>query len=153
VRDTGGECEPDERAGCKSNALAQRGNRIQNRSGRSRQRPAVERSRRRRRSAAAEEARAVGFPFDRPGQPAIDRQHMKRPGLCFVGGARPATEQQTRALMIVLGFDEQLRKRRMREVVVGSGQHDLGVAGDFDFARPITAIGDRQPANFDVVFR
>ena len=40
----------------------------------------------------------------------------------------------------------------MREIVLGTRQHDLRVARDFDLARPIAAIGDRQPPHFHVVF-
>jgi hypothetical protein len=30
----------------------------------------------------------------------------------------------------------------MGEIVLGTCEHDLGVAGDLDFARPVAAVGD-----------
>ena len=41
----------------------------------------------------------------------------------------------------------------MGEIVLGTREHNLGVARDLDLPRPVAAIGDRQPANLHVVFR
>ena len=70
----------------------------------------------------------------------------------FVGRARPAAEQQAGALRIELGLDEQLAERRVREIVLGTRQHDLRVAGDLDLARLRAAVGDRQTPHLHVVF-
>ena len=43
------------------------------------------------------------------------------------------------------------RSPRVRQIVLGPGQHDLGVAGDLHFPRPIAAVGDRQAPDLHVV--
>ena len=100
---------------------------------------------------AAEEVRAIGLPLDGAAEPSVDAEHVKCPGGVSSGAARPPAEEQAGALGIVLGLDEQLAEGRMREIVLGTRQHDLGVARDLDLARPIAVIGDRQPAHLDVV--
>ena len=126
----------DERAGRQPHPVAQRRDRIEHRAGRPGQRPAVERQPVGRRSSAADEARAIGLPFDRAAEPALDargrgtpRRPVRRPLRGRRLNSRPAL------CAIELGFDEQLAERRMREVVFGARQHDFGVAGDFDLAR------------------
>ena len=106
-----------------------------------------------RRPPAAEEPRAIGLPFDGAAEASVDAEHVERPGRRLVGAARAPAEQQAGALRVELGLDEQLAERRVGEVVLGTRQHDLGVAGDLDLARPIAAIGDRQAPHLDVVFR
>ena len=105
------------------------------------------------RSPAAEESRAIGFPLDGAAEPPVDAEHVERPRRRLVGAARPPAEQQAGALRVELGLDEQLAERRVGEIVLGTREHDLGVAGDLDLARPVAAVGDRQPAHLDVVFR
>ena len=138
--------------GRQAHAFAQRGNRIEHRAGRARQRAAVERRRVGRRAAAAEEARAIGLPFDGAAQAPVDAEHVERPDRRLVRAARPPAEEEAGALRVELGLDEQLAERRMREVVLGRCQHHLGIARDLDFARPVAAVGDRQPPHLDVVF-
>ncbi len=121
--------------------------------GGARQRTPVERDRVGGAASAADELGAIGLPFDRSAEPSIDAEHVKGPDGTLVRAARPPAEQQAGVLRVVLGFDEQLPEGRMREVVLRTRQHDLGVAGDFDFARPIAVVGDRQPPDLDVVFR
>ena len=65
--------------------------------------------------------------------------------------ARTATEQKARALGIEFGLDEQLAKRRVSEIVLGTSQHDLGIAGHFDLTGLSAVVGDRQTPYFDVV--
>ncbi len=69
----------------------------------------------------------------------------------LIGRTRPSTEQEARALRIEFGLDEQLAKRRVREVVLGTRQHDLNVAGDLDLPRLRAPVGDRQAPNLHVV--
>ena len=122
--------------GRKADALAQRRNRIEHRAGRAGQRPAVERHRVGRRSAAAEEARAIGLPLDGAAERGPSTPSTWKPTIGdSSAAARPAAEEEAGALRIEFGLDEQLAERRMREVVLGPRQHDLGVAGDLDLAR------------------
>ena len=89
----------------------------------------------RQRAAAAEEPRAIGFPLDRSAQPrTVHAEHVEGDERRFVGGPRPAGEQQARALRVELGLDEQLAEGRVREVVLRARQHDLGVAGHLELA-------------------
>ena len=68
-------------------------------------------------AAAAEEARAIGFPFDRPLRPAFEAQHVERPRRRLLRIARPPMAEQRGAVGQVFGLEEQLAERRMREVV------------------------------------
>ena len=146
--------DADDGARRQPDALAQRADRVEHGAGRARQRAAVEHDRVGRRAAAADEARPIGLPFDRAAQArAVDAEHVEADERRFVGRARPAAEQQAGALRIELGLDEQLAERRVREVVLGTRQHDLGVAGHLDLARLRAAVGDRQPPHLHVVFR
>jgi hypothetical protein len=133
-------------------ASASAGDRIEHGPGRPRERPSLERCRLRRRSSAAEEARAIGFPFDRAAQPSFDAEHVERPARGLVRTPRPPAEQQPRALRVELCFHEELRERRVGEIVLGRRQHDFGVARDLDLPRAIAAVHDRQPPYFHVVF-
>ena len=104
-------------------------------------------------SSATDEARPVRLPFDRSPQASLNAEDMKGPDRHFVGRARPPAEQQPDALRVEFGFDEELAERRVGEIVFGTSQDDLGVTRHFDFARQRSTIDDRQPPDFDVVFR
>ena len=97
-RDAGGERHAHERAGRQAHPIAQRRNRVEHGAGRAGQRAAVERQRVGGRTAAAEEARAIGFPFDR----AASRPSTPSTWNAQVGAssalARPPAEQQAGAL-------------------------------------------------------
>ena len=84
---------------------------------------------------------------------AVNADHVKRHEGRLVGRPRAAAEDETGALRIEFGLDEQLAERWMRQVVLGPCQHDLGVARQLDFARLRAAIGHRQPPHLHVVFR
>ena len=92
-------------------------------------------------AAAAEEPRPVALPLHRALRPTLETEHVHRPGRGLVGGARPATEEQGRGLGEVLGLDEQLGERGVREIVGGGCEHDLGVARHLDLARPVAVVG------------
>ena len=78
-RHAGGETEPHGGARRQPDPLAQADDRIEHDAGRARQRASVER-RGVRRAAAAEEAGAIGLPFDGSLRPALEAQRMERPG-------------------------------------------------------------------------
>ena len=61
--------------------------------------------------------------------------------------------QEGRAVGEILGLEKQLGERRMREVLGGRREHDLHVACDFEFARAVSLVRQRQPPHLDVVFR
>ena len=150
--DAGGEREAHRRARDQPDPLAQAEDRIEHDAGRARQRAAVERGRAVGVAAAADEARAIGLPFDRPLRPAFEAQHVHRPDRRLARVARPPMAEQRRAVGQVLGFEKQLAEGRMREIVGRRRQHDLGVAGDVDLADPRALVDHRHPADFDVVF-
>ena len=151
-RDAGGERHAHEGARRQPHALAQRGDRIEHRAGRAGQRAAVERERVGERAAAAEEPRAIGLPLDGAAEAGHRRRARGTPTTGASSAARGRRLNSRPALCAIeLGLDEQLAERRVREVVLGTRQHDLGVAGDLDLARPVAAVGDRQPPHLDVV--
>ncbi len=51
----------------------------------------------------------------------------------------------------VLGLEEQLPERRVRQVGGRRREREFDVAGDVDLARARALIGDREPAHLDVV--
>ena len=152
-RHAGGEGHPHERTRHQPEPFAQRRHRIEHRAGRARQRAPVERGGIGRRTAAAEEPRAVRLPLDGAAEPSVDAEDVKGPGRRLVGGARAPAEQQAGALRVVLRLDEQLPERGVGDVVLGTRQHDFRVARHLDFAGPIAAIGNREPPHLDVVLR
>ena len=83
-----GECHAHKSARRQADAIAERRDRVEHGARRARQRPAIERNRIRRRSAAANELRTIGFPFHRATQPALDAEHVKCPETLLLGGAR-----------------------------------------------------------------
>ena len=120
-RHAGGERHADDGARREPDALAQRADRIEHGAGGARERAAVERDRIGRRAAAAEEARAVGFPLDGAAQTrSVDAEHVEADHGDSSARARPPAEQQAGALRIELGLDEQLAERRVREVVLAA---------------------------------
>ena len=147
----GREGHPHDAARREPHAIAQRGDRVEDGAGGARERAPVEREGVRGGPAAPDEARAVGLPLDRAAEAPLDAEHVERPERRLVRPARPTAEQQAGALRVEFRFDEQLAERRVGEVVLGPRQHDLRVAGDLDLARPRAPVGDRQPADLDVV--
>ncbi len=85
-RDAGGERHPHERAGRETHPLAQGRHRVEDGADGAGQRPAVERQRIGGRSAAAEEAGAIGFPLDGAAQAPVDAEHVERERGRVVGG-------------------------------------------------------------------
>ena len=66
--------------------------------------------------------------------------------------APPPRRQDGAQLGEILGRDEQLREGRMRDVVGLRRQHQFGIGGHVDLARPVAGIGDRDAADLGVVF-
>ena len=83
----------------------------------------------------------------------LDPQYVKSPDGRRFCTPRPSTEQETRADGIELALDEQLSKRRVRQIVVFAREDDFRIAGHFDLALAIALVRDRQPPHLDVVFR
>jgi hypothetical protein len=121
--------------------------------GRSCQRTPVEGDRVRRRTSAADEVRSVGVPLHGSTEPPFDAEHVEGPQLLFFRAAGTPGEEQTCALRRVLGLDKQLSECRMCEVVFRTSEDDFGKARHLDLTRALTVVGDRQPADLDIVFR
>ena len=110
-----------------------------------RERPAVERDGvvRRRGRGPRKRARSVSH-STAPCMPALDAQHVDAAERRARRVRRGRRWQTARALgQIARGLDEQLAERRMREVVGGQAEHELGVARDLDLARPRAAVRER----------
>ncbi len=69
-------------------------------------------------------------------------------------GARPRTARAEQRIPLGhgRGLDEEVAERRMREVGAGRGEHDFGVAGQIEAARPMAVVGDRDAPQLGVVF-
>ena len=97
-------------------------------------------------------ARSVSHSTGPCGRP-FEAQGVERPRAGLARIARPAMAEQRRAVRQVLGLDEQLAERRVREVVGGGHEDDLRVAGDVDLPDARAVVAHREPPHFDVVFR
>ena len=151
ARDAGGKDDPHGGAGRQPEPLAHRADRIEHRAV-VRTGPAFERRRIGVGAAAADEARTIGLPLDRAAQPrAIHAKDVEAHHRRLVRRPRAAAENESGALRVELGLDEQLAECRVREVVFGAGQHYFDIAGDFELARLPAAIADRQPPDLHIV--
>ena len=113
----GGEREPHGGARRQPDALAKADDGIEHEAGRTRQRASVERRGIAGAAAPPQEARAIGFPFERPLRPASRLSAWNAHAAALAGIPRPPMAEQRGAVGEVLGLDEQLAERRMREVV------------------------------------
>ena len=95
---------------------------------------AIERQRVFGRAPAAQEARAVGLPLDRPVHPAFHAQDVHGPRGQLVVRPRAPAAQQRRALGPVLGLEEEFEEGRMGEILRQRRQHHLDHAGHLDLA-------------------
>ena len=133
--------------------LAQAEDRIEHDAGRARQRAAVERRRVVGVAAAAEEARAIGLPFDRPLRPALEAQDVHRPHRAARAESRGRRWQSSAALSARYSVSRNsLPNAGCARSSAGARQDDFGVAGDVDLADPRALIDHRHPAHLDVVF-
>src|SRR5229473_4302815 len=78
---------------------------------------------------------------------------MEHPWHLFLEGARTARAEDRLALMDDLGLNEEIAERRMQRVRGGRREHDFRITRDFDRPACPGAVGDADPAQFDVVFR
>ncbi len=147
------EGDAHDRAGRDPHAAAQGEDRIEHGADRVRQRPAVDhRDRRSDAVAAAEEAGPVGLDLRLSHGLAIDDGQMRRPDFRLARrraaaaspGWRPTSARYS---VSTNSFDEG----RMRDVVGLRRQHQLGIGGDVDLARPAAGIGDRDAADLGIV--
>ena len=123
------------RAGRDAHAPAQREDRIEHRTDRVRERPAVDhRDRRSDAAAAAEEAGPVGLDLGFPTTLAIDDGEMRSPDFRLGRRSPPARRQDGAYFGEIFGLDEQLGERRMRDVGGLRRQHELGIGRDLDLA-------------------
>ncbi len=86
-------------------------------------------------------------------QAALDAQHVDAVERRVGAAPRPAVGHERVALRQIARGHEQLAERRVREVVRGQAEHQLGVARDLDLARPRAAVREREAAHLDVVLR
>ena len=140
------------RAGFQGDPAADRNDRIQHRALAVRQpRIGGERLWSRRRIAAPDETRAVGFVGDFVDVRVVHRQQMEHPRRRFAVRPGPARAQDRLLLRQQRGLHEQVAERRMQVVGDRRCQHHFGIRRDLDGAPRTGAIGDAQAAQFDVV--
>ena len=101
--------------------------------------------------AAADETRPVGFVGHLRGLRAVQRHQMQHPGRRFLARARPARAQDGLPGVHDLGLHEQVAERRVQGVRGSGGEHHFRIAGHFDGAARAGAVGDANPAQFDVI--
>src|SRR6202041_4018230 len=76
---------------------------------------------------------------------------MSRPDIRLLGRA-PSTRRQKRSFLgDVFRLYEELREGLMRRVRGGRREHKFQIGRDFYLPVAITAIGDGQPPDFDIV--
>ena len=149
--DTGRERDAHRAAGPDPDPVAQAHDRVEHRAGRAAERPAVERHGVVHVAPAAEEARAVALPLDGALHAALDAQHVDAVERRVGAAPRPAVGHERIALRQIARGHEQLAERRVRKVVRGRAEHQLGVARDLDLARPRAAVRQRDTAHLHVV--
>ena len=131
---------------------AQAENGVEHAAGRVRQRPSgFDRKGRAGVSIATDEARAIRLVLQARG--CCGAQHVNGPDRRLGLAARPSRGEQCTALRIEVRADEQIRERRVGEVGSMRGEHQLRVAGEFDFTVTRTLVAEAHPAQFTVVFR
>ena len=142
-----------EAAGSEPDALAEADDGIEHDAGRAGERAAVERLRDRRGPARGRGSARDRSPI-RPGPAAGLRGSGRGPPTppARPSVARAPMAEQRGALGQVLRLEEQLAEGRMREVVGGGSEDDLGVARDSISRIRVALVGHGQPAHLDVVF-
>ena len=80
-------------------------------------------------------------------------QQVKHPRRELVVEARPARAQDRLVLAHDLGFDKEVRERRMRRVGGGRRKHDLGVTRDIERPTLAEALVMADSAQLDVILR
>ena len=87
-------------------------------------------------AAAAEEARAIGLPLDRPLRRPLEAQHVDRPERRLVGRRAAADGRAARRCRAGTRFRRTAcRTPDARDRPARGREHDLGVARDVDLAR------------------
>ena len=133
---------------------AQAENRIEHGAGAVRQGPAFRYRRcRARASVAPQEFAAIGLILHVADRPAFRHAEMGNPNRLLRRRARPAGRQKRAGLAQIFGLHEQFGKGLVGVVVLGPGQRQFGIGGDFEIAQPGPVVGDRYPPHFRIVFR
>ena len=148
----GRETNPHRSTRRQPDALAQAEDRIEHESGCSGQCSTIEGDRVLGGAAAADEAGAIGLPFDRPVRAAFEAEDVDGPGARIAAIARAAMTDQRAPVRQEFGLDEKFSKCRVREVVARLRQRHFDVTGDVDFAHPLAVIDQLQQAYLDIVF-
>ena len=135
------------------NGAPQTDHRIQYRSNRVRERPSVHhRDRILQRARAAHKSRAIRLVLQITDGLAIGGHHMRSPHGRFVVGAFATGREQRANLRCKFRFDKELGKSGVGHIGRWRGQGQLRVRGHLDIARANTQIGNREAANFGIVF-
>ena len=136
-----------------ANAATQTENRIEHGADRIRKRAILDdRNRVCGRVPPAEKTRTVSFKLNPADRIAAGRQHVHAPNGLVLCRTRTPMGQQRVVRRVKFSFNEQVAERGMGEVVSAWGQHDFGIAGQFDFARAIRIIRQRNAAHLGIVF-
>ena len=154
LADAGDQIDACRLTGIQRDATANRGHRIEHRSGTSREWPVIVQCLRISGAAAAtDEAHAIGLVRDRVACRARCGQEVKHPRRRLVESARTARAQDRLALVQDLGFHEQLAEGRMRSVGGRRREHDLGIARDIKHPARGSVAGEADAAQLHIIVR
>ena len=98
------------------------------------------------------EFRAVGFPLRGTDDVAFHTHDVGQPQSGLVGRPRAASGEQGVQRGDGLRVNEQVRKRRVREIRGGRGEHDLGVRRELDLPGLRPEVREGHAADLRVVF-
>ncbi len=139
-------------AGRNFHAMPQRQDRIEHRTHRVGQRPGIDdRDGIAQVNPTPHKASSIGLELQGSNGFALKRAGEGDPYFRFAGIPGPAGGEQGAALGNEIGQHEQLGKRGMGGIRRGRGQHHFRVRRQFDFPRPVSLIGHRDPADFSVI--
>ena len=105
------------------------------------------------RVSAADEPHAVGLIGNFSDVRPVHGHQVKHPWRLLVEGAGPAGAENRLPLAEDLGLNEKIAERRMQRVRGRRCENDFRVTRDVDRSARPRAVGDADPAQFDVVFR
>ena len=100
---------------------------------------------------AADEPQAIGLIGNFAGFRPVDGHQMKHPRRVLVVGAGAAGAEDRLPLIDDLRLDKKIAERRMQRVCGRRSKHDLRVTRDLDLSACPAAVGDRDPAQLDII--
>ena len=151
--------DPHGLIGRDSNRAADRGHRVEGAACPIRKLKVVECLRAPEGSPTADEVQSIGFEAGitnrrlRASGSSGGGHHMEHPGLLFPGRSRTASGQDGTARLEYLRLHKEIGKGGVRLVLRLGGEGDFGVAGYFNPAHPVGTIGQRNPPQFNIIFR